>query len=161
MWHLRPATPADQAFMDGLHAAVLVQSWGLPEGPLDPALQGVVDAQCRWREEAYRRAHPASGCQLICAADGTPLGRIWTDRGSTLYLVDLAVLPARQGRGIGRWALTRLQDEARRLGLALTLDVAADNPSRRLYERLGWVATGLTGQHQQMRWTPTPLVPTD
>lgn len=161
MWHLRPAIPADQAFMDSLHAAVLVQSWGLPAGPLDPALQAVVDAQCRWREEAYHRAHPASGCQLICAADGTPLGRLWTDRGATLYLVDLALMPAWQGRGIGRWALQQLQDEACRLGLPLSLDVAVDNPARQLYEHLGWQATGQMGQHQQMRWTPTPLVPTD
>jgi GNAT superfamily N-acetyltransferase len=162
MWLLRTATPADQAFMDGLHAAVLRQSWGLPEGMPDLAMDAVIAAQCRWREAAYRRTHSPDGCRLICHTDGAPVGRLWTALGDTLHLVDLAVLPSMQHRGIGRWALLELQQQARTLGLPLTLQVAADNPARHLYLRLGWCVTGQASQDLQMTWTPADsLAPTD
>lgn len=162
MWLLRTATPADQSFMDGLHAAVLRQSWGLPEGVADAAMDAVIAAQCRWREEAYRQAHGLDGCRLICSAEGSPVGRLWTAQGDSLHLVDLAVTPAMQRRGIGHWALHALQRQARDLGLPLTLQVAADNPARHLYLRLGWCVTGQASQDLQMTWTPADsLAPTD
>ena len=47
-----------------------------------------------------------------------------------------------------------LQSEAERQGLPLNLQVLQGNPARRLYERLGFAATGETETHIMMSWLP-------
>jgi ribosomal protein S18 acetylase RimI-like enzyme len=62
-------------------------------------------------------------------------------RRDQLYLGHLAVAPGHRGRGIGRQLLDFAQAQARTRGLArILLDVAEDNPARRLYDRAGYVA---------------------
>jgi ribosomal protein S18 acetylase RimI-like enzyme len=51
----------------------------------------------------------------------------------------IAVLPQYIGQGIGALLLARLLDDARALYPAVVLSVRANNPARRLYERLGFV----------------------
>jgi ribosomal protein S18 acetylase RimI-like enzyme len=60
------------------------------------------------------------------------------------FVDDLYLVPSARGRGIGRGVLSFLLDEARALGIGtLHLEVAAENDSAaRLYEALGFVATG-------------------
>ncbi|MBM3190895.1 MAG: GNAT family N-acetyltransferase [Chloroflexi bacterium] len=60
------------------------------------------------------------------------------------YVSRLAVLPALQGRGIGARLLTEALAAMARSGLrSASLNTQEDNsPSRRLYERLGFEATG-------------------
>ncbi|HEY9761807.1 MAG TPA: ACT domain-containing protein [Trichocoleus sp.] len=51
----------------------------------------------------------------------------------------IAVLPEYQNQGIGTQLMTRLLDNAREWYSAVSLNVRADNPVVRLYERLGFV----------------------
>lgn len=54
------------------------------------------------------------------------------------YLQNLAIVPEVRGRGIGERLLAEAVDRARSAGLArLHLDLYAENPARRLYERAG------------------------
>ncbi len=54
------------------------------------------------------------------------------------YLQNLAIVPEVRGRGIGERLLVGAIDRARSAGLArLHLDLYAENPARRLYERAG------------------------
>lgn len=48
---------------------------------------------------------------------------------------------ARRGHGLGTQVLRLLQDEARERGVPLRLSVHTANPARRLYTRLGFVAS--------------------
>ncbi|GAA4074083.1 ribosomal protein S18-alanine N-acetyltransferase [Actinomadura miaoliensis] len=63
----------------------------------------------------------------------------------------IAVLPERQGEGVGAALLTELLDEAdRRGGEAVFLEVRADNDrARRLYERFGFRRVGLRRRYYQ------------
>ena len=87
------------------------------------------------------------------AASGEPVGAAWlrrwqgNERGYG-YVDDatpeltIAVLPGHRGRGAGSQLMAALIDAARERYRALSLSVSPDNPARRLYERLGFVAVG-------------------
>jgi GNAT superfamily N-acetyltransferase len=66
--------------------------------------------------------------------------------------VTVGVSPSARSRGIGTGLLTTLIDKARQAGYpALSLSVERDNAAVRLYERLGFVRVGRTGN----AWTMT------
>lgn len=148
---LRPATDQDEAFLQELHAAHRGPEFAqLPAELRAPLLAGQYRAQ-----RADYRSRFSQGRHEIVEVDGAPAGRIWvaTER-EALRLVDVTLLPAHQGRGIGSALLCRLQDEARTAGKAVCLHVAADNRgAQRLYERHGFVQTGEPGApHVEMVW---------
>lgn len=92
---------------------------------------------------------------MILERDSEPIGRLYLDASSPLWLlVDIGLLPAWRGKGIGRALLENVQQEARVSGAAsIRLHVAQNNPAaRRLYERSGFVATGDEGYHTAMVW---------
>jgi len=73
-------------------------------------------------------------------------GRVDTDWGpDALHLVDIALLPAFQSKGIGGRVLAGLIEEAAARGLPMDLHVEAENPARRLYRRLGFEERGGDG----------------
>ena len=70
------------------------------------------------------------------------MGRVVGDGGWCFHVVDMAVLPEHQRRGLGDAILTALLDEVRRrapAGAYVTL--LADPPGRRLYARHGFSET--------------------
>jgi GNAT superfamily N-acetyltransferase len=70
------------------------------------------------------------------------MGRIIGDGGWYFHIVDMAVLPEHQRRGIGDVILTSLIDRIRREAPAEPyISLLADAPGRRLYERHGFVPT--------------------
>jgi ribosomal protein S18 acetylase RimI-like enzyme len=82
-------------------------------------------------------------------ADGAQVGAAWLrlfagDDAAYGYVDDetpelaIAVAPGATGSGIGAALLTRLLDDAAGIHPAVSLSVRADNPARRLYERLGF-----------------------
>ena len=92
-------------------------------------------------------------------AAGKPIGAVWLRQFTQLspaygYLDDttpelsIALLPEYRGRGVGTQLLERMIDEARQQHpalAALSLSVSRDNPARRLYERLGFIAISING----------------
>ena len=83
-------------------------------------------------------------CQVVHQASGpvVGMGRILGDGGWYFHLVDIAVDPAHQRRGLGDAIMTALLariNEAAPPGAWITL--LADPPGRRLYERHGFLPT--------------------
>lgn len=68
-------------------------------------------------------------------------------------LIQLQLLPDRQGRGLGAQLLRGLQREAEQAGAALELSVLERNPARRLYLRLGFVDIRHADGEFLMRWS--------
>jgi GNAT superfamily N-acetyltransferase len=78
----------------------------------------------------------------IVVLDGSDIGWLCVRRdpdGIDIYAIYL--LPAAQKRGIGTTLVRAVIGEARASSLPLTVSTAKINPARRLYERLGFVAT--------------------
>lgn len=70
------------------------------------------------------------------------MGRVIGDGGWYFHLVDLAVLPDHQRRGLGDLILTALVARIKREAPSgAFVNLLADPPGRRLYSRHGFVAT--------------------
>src|ERR1700737_2961259 len=83
-----------------------------------------------------------------------PIGRIVVDRpGTMVHIVDQAIVPKQRNRGIGTTIMRSLMDEARTAGLPVRLKVASSNdPSVRLYSRLGFVPIQEIPAYIEMEW---------
>ncbi len=100
------------------------------------------DAQTTYWDEQYPEAE-----RSIVDVDGVPAGRLYVQRWpKEIRLVDIALLPEFRGRGVGteliQAALLRSRHGPER---AVTIHVEIFNPARGLYERLGFVVEGRTG----------------
>jgi GNAT superfamily N-acetyltransferase len=70
------------------------------------------------------------------------MGRLLGDGGWYFHVVDMAVLPEHQRRGLGDVILTVLLERIRRKAPAgAYVDLIADRPGRRLYARHGFIPT--------------------
>lgn len=99
--------------------------------------------QAHWPRAVQRVIEWRDGGEPGRAPGGQTVGALWADEGSQgIHVLDIAVLPAWRGRGIGTRCLQDLIASAARRHLPVTLQVASDSPARRLYERLGFVAAG-------------------
>lgn len=111
-----------------------------------------VQQQWRARNASYAACYPDALDQVVISA-GQAVGRLLTDRAAhTLRLVDIALLPERQDRGLGTQLLRDLQRECARKGQSIVLHVARDNPAQRLYTRLGFAMAGQDEIYLRMEW---------
>ena len=85
---------------------------------------------------------------FVVEAAGTPVGRLWlAERPSggrrVIFVYDITIEAAHQGRGYGRAAMRLAEDEARARGLhRIELNVFGGNDvARGLYRSLGYVET--------------------
>lgn len=142
----RAATPEDETFLRTLHAETQVDFEGLPE-------RGVLlDLQYRARAAGYAARYPHARRLILLGAAG-PVGMLLlAEEEETTLVVDLAVLPAWQGRGVGSAALRAVQATCGPGGARL--HVRADSPARRLYRRLGFHEVGDDTLNVAMHWTP-------
>lgn len=126
----------------------LHEDYRLVEGPPD------VDSYVTLRERsgltprAREQAAPAlagswAACHVVGPGDRpVGMGRLIGDGGWYFHVVDMAVLPEHQRRGIGdavlTWLLDRIEAQA---PPGAYVSLMADEPGRRLYERHGFRAT--------------------
>jgi ribosomal protein S18 acetylase RimI-like enzyme len=139
-YRLRPVTAADEAWQFAIYANTRADELALAGWPPEQCA-AFVQQQHHAQQQHYLRHFPGSLCQLILAGSNEVAGRLWVDeRPERLHILDIALLPAWRGRGLGTRCLLDLATQAG--GRALSIQVEIHNPARRLYERLGFVADG-------------------
>jgi GNAT superfamily N-acetyltransferase len=133
----RAATDADAEFARALHAAcyrdVVIEQFG----DWDPALQAGFFQQ-KWDEGGFE----------IVELDGLAIGVVvpqW--RPDHLFVSEIQIDPAHQGRGIGTMIMDELIAEANRRRLPVRLQVLRRSRARDWYERLGFVPIGESSTH--------------
>jgi ribosomal protein S18 acetylase RimI-like enzyme len=84
---------------------------------------------------------PASWCSVCVRAGGEliGMGRVVGDGGLFLFVVDIAVAPAWQGRGWGKRIMAALMEQVHARASARTMvGLIADGTAFRLYEQFGF-----------------------
>lgn len=158
----RPVENADEKFLLRLYASTRAAELALT-GWDTPACEAFVLMQFKAQTAFYEQQWPDAEHSIIQVLQGTTqhdAGRLWLhQRDSSLHVLDIALLPAWCGRGMGGACLQGLQSRAAGHGLNLSVQVEQGNPARRLYERLGFVPVGAQqGIHQYMRWRHDPVL---
>jgi ribosomal protein S18 acetylase RimI-like enzyme len=147
----------DDTFLFELYASTREDIAALGLG--ETRRESLMRVQWMAQRNGYRMRFPNAEHQLVLV-DGRQVGRLWVAREpGELRLVDLSLLPAHRGAGVGTALLRSLQEEASLAGKPLRLSVARDNPARRLYERLGFTPTAgavanTTGPYLTLEWIP-------
>ncbi|WP_106756435.1 GNAT family N-acetyltransferase [Massilia glaciei] len=152
-FNARPAAAADGQFLAALYASTRPD---LDSRTAAPALvRSIMGMQQRLQGADYRRRFPDAHTLMLEHA-GAPAARVVAELGARqLRLVDIAVLPALRGRGIGGAVVRALQACAAAHKVPLCLSVHLHNPdARRLYLALGLRPLGADGLAEQMRWDP-------
>jgi ribosomal protein S18 acetylase RimI-like enzyme len=125
-----------------------------PELALLPGTQAatMLDLQLRAQAQDYR-GRPGAHVHDVVMVDGEAAGRVWlVIAGECVQMLDLSLLPAYRGRGVGGMVLGEILRSAAAEGRSVTLMVAQGNPARSLYERLGFTAVHADAVHTTMEW---------
>jgi ribosomal protein S18 acetylase RimI-like enzyme len=155
---VRPALPQDEIFLYELYSAIRGPEFAL--APITPTQrEHLIRMQFRGQMAAYTQNYPNS-CYHIVLLDSKPIGRLWVAHGqSEFHLVDVAVHPSVQSKGIGTVLIQRLQQEAARARLPISSCVLKFNPgSLRFHKRLGFSIRREDEMYYYMEWQPVPLV---
>jgi ribosomal protein S18 acetylase RimI-like enzyme len=111
----------------------------------------------RWQYDLQRNEYqsrfPDAKYDVILV-DGRPAGRIWVGSDDEqIRLLDIALLPEFQKRGVGTVLIRQLIDESIRAGKQLCHMVFALNDNaQRFYERLGFVVIEDLGAYKHMEY---------
>lgn len=137
-WSWRRAAPGDDSFFDRLYEGTRLEevaSWGLE--PIQAS--AFLHAQARVQRGAYAIQFPDAEHRVLLAND-EPIGRLILARGADCWsIVDVSMLPAWRGRGVGTRALGEVLEAARAAGRPVRLHVDRQNRARHLYARLGFL----------------------
>lgn len=161
VYRLRPTTANDREALLAIYASTRTDELAQTGWPEDQC-QAFVAMQFEAQTRHYTQHWPQSQCQLILVDGGSNevvAGRLWLDRrAETLHVLDISLLPAHRGQGLGGRCLRDLMARAGAEGLALSISVEINNPAGRLYQRLGLEAEGEPqGLYQRMTWHPARL----
>ena len=156
---LRPATDADAPHLLAVYAASRAPEMALI--PWDEAQkQTFLQFQFEAQQQHYQTEFDAADF-LVVEEAGVPVGRLYVDRrADEIRILDLALLPAHQGRGLGTRLLKDLMDEAAAAGKPLRLYVEQyQERALRLLAHLGFVTEEDTGVSLRLAWPPPAVNP--
>ena len=149
---LRAATPEDEPFLVALYGSTREEE--LAQAPWG---EGQKEKFVRWQFETqhkeYSARFPDARYQVI-VVDGEPAGRMWIgEDDEQIRLLDIALLPQFQRRGVGTILLKSLIDEARKAKKRLRHMVfTLNNDAHRFYERLGFAVIEDFDAYKHMEW---------
>lgn len=113
----------------------------------------LIRQQYEFRTTELHRQYPNAD-MLIVMGDNEPIGKLFVERGkANLHILELGLLPAFRGKGIGSRLMQGILDEAREGNKTVSLHVDWYNlAAKELYHRLGFHVTEDTGVFCAMQW---------
>ena len=151
---LRPATPVDEEFLIAVYGSTRAEELAPVPWSVEQKDQFV-----RWQyglqKHDYVKRFPDADYRVVLLND-QGAGRIWVGRDQKeIRLLDIAILPEFQNRGIGTALLQLLIKEATEKKKMLRHMVFMLNSNAtRFYERLGFVVFEEEGAYKHMEWRP-------
>ena len=140
---------ADLAFLSALYASTRAEELAVTPWS-DAQKTAFLEMQFQAQHAHYQKYYPSADWLVIEQA-GQDIGRLYIERlPSEHCIIDIALLPAHRGKGIGGALLTDLIGEAAAAGKSVSIHVEKNNPARRLYQRLGFTVTEDKGVYDLM-----------
>lgn len=152
MLRLRPEQDEDRVFRFRLFCDSRLPEWYAVQ--LEPAVrEQLMRHQFEAQTATYAARFPRARFDII-EFGGEKIGRIVVNRpGDVVHIVDQAIVPALRNCGIGTAIMHALMLEAADSQLPVRLKVAdANDPSLRLYRRLGFVPIQAIPAYIELEW---------
>jgi ribosomal protein S18 acetylase RimI-like enzyme len=141
---LRPVLDADRDALVRVYASTREDE--LSQVAWAPGQREAFEEMQFGAQDAYWREHRPDAVFSVIELDGEIAGRLYVDRApKEIRIVDIALLPAFRGHGIGTALLQGILAEGEEQGVPVTIHVERQNPARALYERLGFTQISTTG----------------
>src|SRR5258708_16827353 len=135
---VRPALPQDEIYLYELYVAVRGPQFA--QAPITAEQrENLLRMQFQAQLSSYTQQFPNS-CYHLVLLDGKPVGRLWVaPSDGAFHLVDIAIHPDVQSKGLGAVLIQRLQQEAQQAKLPIRSTVDRFNPgSLPFNHRLGF-----------------------
>ena len=155
---VRPAAPQDEIFLYELYVAIRGPLFAM--APITPTQrEHLLRMQFQAQLSSYTQQFPNS-CYHLVLLDSKPAGRLWVAPASDAFLlVDIAIHPNLQSKGLGTALVQRLQQEAQSAKLPIRSTVDRFNPgSLKFHQRLGFQIVREDQLQYYMEWRPAPLI---
>jgi GNAT superfamily N-acetyltransferase len=151
---LRPVAATDDQFLLGIYGSTRAEELAQVEWA-----EGQKEMFLRWQFDLQRREYETrfpDAAYHIILVDQEPAGRIWVGADAEqVRLLDIALLPEFQNRGVGTGLLKRLMSYAAGENKLLRHMVfVLNNNAERFYERLGFRQIEEFGAYKHMEWRP-------
>ncbi|MBI1202382.1 MAG: GNAT family N-acetyltransferase [Rhodopseudomonas sp.] len=152
-YRLRPEREDDTPFLMQLYASTREAELA-PVPWTSEIKQTFLANQFRAQRHHYRTF--IDGCRFdVIEHDSQPIGRLYLDHRQTcVHVVDIALLPAWRGQGVGTAIFAALQDWSRARSLGVGIFVEKFSPALRFYRRLGFTAVADQDIVIEMEWWP-------
>ncbi|MGE0128797.1 MAG: GNAT family N-acetyltransferase [Blastocatellales bacterium] len=151
---LRPVSADDEEFLYVVYAGSRSEelahlNWD------EPQFEAFLRMQFTAQSQHYRQYYPQARHEIIML-DGHPVGRLYVNRSEReMRILDISILAAHRRCGIGAALLKALLAEAEAASQPVTVYVESFNPSRSIFERLGFAVVEEHGVHHLMQWRPS------
>ena len=148
---LRSIAPDDHPFLLAVYAGTREQE--LAALPWDAEQKAAfLRMQFEAQHQFYQEQYGGASFDVVLV-DGDAAGRLYVARWPRdIRIVDIALMPAYRGRGVGTRILRGLQEEAAGSNRTLSIHVERMNPALSLYERLGFRISEDKGVYYFMEW---------
>ena len=134
---LRDASENDAAFLLKVYRSTRADELALVPWDNDQK-EAFVRFQFDAQHASYHERFPAASYNIILQ-DGEPIGRLYVLReDEAIRILDITVLPQSRNAGIGSSLILQLLTEGAQTRKPVSIWVEHFNPSRRLFERLGF-----------------------
>lgn len=110
-------------------------------------------------QHTHYNLHYPNAEKLLIIKNNETIGRIYIDRDdSSICLIDVALLPANKGNGIGTQLLKELLLEAQSTQKKVVIHVENFNPAYNWYKKHGFKQVEDKGVYQYMEWYPKTAI---
>lgn len=153
MIQLRPVTERDTAFIEMVYRSTREEELALTNWT-EQQKQAFIIMQSMAQLAEYKKNCPGAVYQIIVYKK-KDLGRLITwETNDAIRIVDISLLPAARGKGIGKYLFKELIDDAYKKNKKLSLHVEQNNSAQKWYEQLGFVYISKNGRYFYMEKIP-------
>ena len=148
---LRPEVEADVPFLEQMYREVRWSELDATQWP-ESSKREFLACQFALQRRHYLTHYGGAEFDMV-EQHGAPIGRLYLHRGTRDHrIVDISLLGARRGGGIGGALIQTAINEAKAAGRTVSIHVEAFNPAMRLYKRLGFRQVEQSGPYWRMEW---------